>query len=236
MFLFLFPLPTHTGTHTPSFRNAQASTKPPFSGSATQRVLRRGNVLQQPAFYIGLTEMGQPGFLGQQHVHPQGFLEGFQLAQGNSWTSCSPLCPLGQVMCTETKQDSSRVVDRTEPSCRRKIFGSGSVNPKVCGVSLLAAPLLLLLKPYRAAQVTIIMCDSQWETSCNSRHKACMGMQSIPKTLELGLCPDTSLGAPSSAQFHCSFPCPEATYVGSPCLTPAYSRSCSSSQQHLACP
>lgn len=38
-------------------------------------------------------------------------------------------------------------------------------------------------------------------------------MQGIPRTLELGLWPDTSLGAPSCAQLLCSFPCPEATYA-----------------------
>lgn len=102
-----------------------------------------------------------PRFAGGLSAGPRELLNNLQ----------SPL-PAGAGNVHRDKAGLQWVVDRTEPFCRRKIFEAGSVNPKVCGASLLAAPLLLLLKPCRAAQVMIIMPDCQQETSCSSGHKA----------------------------------------------------------------
>lgn len=103
----------HTWICTPSLRNTRASTKPSFSGSVLRRELRARNVLQQPTFYVGLTEIGQPSLFRQQHIPPR-FAEGLfrwlkkttEQAHHSKW-SCGLVCQLGQAICTKRRQESS---------------------------------------------------------------------------------------------------------------------------------
>lgn len=75
------------------------------------------------------------------------------------------------------------MVDRTEPSCRGMISESGWQQHSSCSSNPTKHP------------------SEDNHTKLQSRHKANMGMQGIPRTLELGLWPDTSLGAPIVPSF-----------------------------------
>lgn len=122
-----------------------------------------------------------------------GFAAGFSAGPGTLPSKLQSPLP---ALCAQG-QDSSGVVDRTEPSCRRIISESGWRQLPSCSSNPTEQP----------------SDDNHTKLQLQSRHKANMGMQGIPRTLELGLWPDTSLSAPSSALLHCSFPCPEATYA-----------------------